>query len=344
MLHRHYNLSYLNTMALSSIATQAVIFDNLTQLNTLPDNLPFFVLSGGSNVLLPTKLDATVILPRTQGIDIIDDNENTITLKVQAGENWHDLVVYCTKQGWYGLENLALIPGLVGASPIQNIGAYGTQIEDVLIGVDSFDLTNRTHHYFDKQDCGFAYRQSEFKNNLKHHLITAIYIKLHKNQNLINTSYGDLAQVSYSFAQKDHLNTPTPKHVMQAVITIRQSKLPDPAVLPNCGSFFQNPIISKEQFNALIQTYPTLPSYKVDDSYVKVPAGWLIDKAGLKGGGIAPILTHINQALVLTNHAAHTATQADILASQTLICQTVFDTFGISLLREPVWVFDDGQF
>ncbi len=331
-------------MALSSIATQAVILDDLAQLSTLPDNLPFFVLSGGSNVLLPSELQATVILPRTQGIDIIDENENAITLKIQAGENWHNLVVHCTQQGWYGLENLALIPGLAGASPIQNIGAYGVQVEDVLVGVDSFDLTSRTHHYFDKKDCGFAYRHSEFKDNLKHHLITAIYIKLHKNQNLINNSYGDLAQVSQEFAKQDHLDTPTPKHVMQAVITIRQSKLPDPTVLPNCGSFFQNPIISQEQYNTLRQDHPTLPSYKIDDNFVKVPAGWLIDKAWLKGGGIAPILTHINQALVLTNHAPQTATQADILASQTLICDTVFDKFGITLTREPVWVSPTGQF
>lgn len=346
MLLSAYDLSHLNTMALCCTATQAVQIDNIAQIATLPDNLPFFVLSGGSNVLLPIKLDATVLLPKMQGIKVMDDGDSHVILKVLAGENWHKLVVHCTDKGWYGLENLALIPGLAGAAPIQNIGAYGVQLADVLIGVDSVDLHTRQTYFFDKADCGFGYRQSEFKSHLKHHFITAVYLKLHKNPKQINTSYGDLATVAQAYAeQHPHDNpTPTPRHVMQAVITIRQSKLPDPKQLPNCGSFFQNPIISMAQFKDLKAQFTDLPSYPIDDNWVKVAAGWLIDKAGLKGGGIAPILSHDKQALVLTNHAPYTATQADILATQDFIYRTIYDKFGISLVREPVWVDKHGRF
>lgn len=349
-----YNLSHLNTMALCCQADYAVFIDHADQLpavlSALPSDYPVLVLSGGSNVLLPKRLHAAVLLPKMQGIHVVDDHDDSVIIKVAAGENWHNLVLYCTQNGWYGLENLALIPGLAGAAPIQNIGAYGVQLDSVLFGIDSVDLKSRQSYFLDKADCNFGYRYSSFKDSLKHHLITDIYLKLHKNPKRINTDYGDLATVAQQFAGQDQFAdqnqhaTPTPRHVIQAVIAIRQSKLPDPAVLPNCGSFFQNPVIGMAQFYQLKQRFSDLPHYPIDDNWVKIAAGWLIDKAGLKGNGIAPIFTHDKQALVLTNHTPHHATQADILATQDFICRTIYDKFGISLVREPVLVSANGQF
>lgn len=338
-----YDLSAHNTMALSSVASQAVFIRHVNDLAKLPSNLPFFILSGGSNVLLPATLDATVLLPAIHGITLIEETDETVIIDVACAENWHELVVYCTEKGWYGLENLALIPGLAGAAPIQNIGAYGVQLDDRLLAVHCVDLESGHAKTLTKADCNFAYRDSIFKHSHKQHFITAIRLALHKDPQQVNTNYGDLAARSQELAEKDGLSSPTPHHVMQAVIAIRSEKLPDPKILPNCGSFFKNPIISHAQFDTLKNAHPTLPSYPADDG-VKVPAGWLIDKAGLKGGGVAPILTHKHQALVLTNHAPHHATQADIKAATDFIIETVFETFAIRLEREPVWVNEQGQF
>ncbi|UXZ05317.1 UDP-N-acetylmuramate dehydrogenase [Moraxella nasicaprae] len=340
-IHHNYDLSKHNTMALSCIADTAIILHDEAALPTL-DLTSFFVLSGGSNVLLPSRLHTTVLLPRMMGIKTVSEDDKQIILSVKAGEDWHKLVTHCVHQGWYGLENLALIPGLAGAAPVQNIGAYGVQLEDVLVSVRAFDWQTRSFVTLSRDDCHFAYRHSIFKDNPERYLIVAIDICLHKDPTRYNSSYGDL----HAYAQKlaDEQARPiTPADVYQAVIAIRQSKLPDPKVLANCGSFFQNPIIATAQYNTLKEQYPTLPNYLVDDEHVKVPAGWLIDQAGLKGLGVAPILTHQKQALVLTNHAPQVATQADIKTAQTFIIDTVFDKFGIRLVREPVWVRENGQ-
>lgn len=335
----YHTLSNANTMALVCRATRVSTIKNTDDIDKLDDDLPFFVLSMGSNVLLPPVLDAHVIRPAIMGVDIIEQNAHDITLKVGCGELWHHLVVSCTQNGWYGLENLALIPSLAGAAPIQNIGAYGVEIKDYLLGVDAIDLTNKKARYIDCADCDFGYRHSRFKTQ-KNHLITAIYLKLHKDVDKVCTSYGDLHAHTHAIAQGEKV---TPMHVLQAVIGIRQDKLPDPNVLANCGSFFKNPIISQDQFNALANHHPTLPHYK-QGSQVKIPAGWLIEQAGLKGKGIPPITTHHKQALVLVNQAPKKARQQDVLATQQLICEQVFAKFGVVLAREPVWVQADGSF
>ncbi len=345
-INTHYRLDNANTMALACTATTAIAITQEEQLEELPPLDSYFILSGGSNVLLPTVLDTTVLLPQMTGICILSDEEDHVIIQVMAGENWHRLVTQCTQKGWYGLENLALIPGLAGAAPVQNIGAYGVQLEDVLVGVRAFDLHERQWHFFDNFACKFGYRDSLFKHQ-KQLFITCLHLRLHKNPTIINTSYGDLHAHATTLAKTQGLDTPTPLHVMQAVIDIRSSKLPDPALLPNCGSFFKNPIIDMAHYERLKLTYPTLPSYVIDDKYVKVPAGWLIEQANLKGKGISPIFTHDKQALVLTNHAKRlntTATQEDIKAAQEFIIQTVFSYFGIGLEREPVWVDGFGKF
>ena len=338
----NYDLSALNTMALNCVASQAVI---LTHEHQVPmacmTHLPLFVLSGGSNVLLPEQLDARVLMPHFTGINIVHDADDHVIIDVMGGEVWHELVLHTVNQGWYGIENLALIPGLVGAAPVQNIGAYGAQLADVLVGVKVYDLHAKRWEYITHADCAFDYRTSRFKNNSQK-LITCLRLNLHKDPTRINTDYGDLSTTASDLAHTRGLSAPTPKEVMDAVIQIRNSKLPDPSVLANCGSFFQNPIIGREQCSALLARYPTMPYHDIDTHSVKVPAGWLIERVGLKGGGVAPILTHKQQALVLTNHAPHIATQRNIKISQDFIIKSVAQEFGIFLVREPVWVMGNG--
>lgn len=343
-----YNTMHLACQAdrLITLTQESDIEPAVAELDKL--GAPVFVLSGGSNVILPEALHASVLHPAYKGIEVLAEDANSITLEVMGGENWHELVVYTVNQGWYGLENLALIPGLVGASPVQNIGAYGVQLEDYMTHVKAFHLPTQTWHNFDKADCQFSYRDSIFKQQAGQWLITRVGFKLHKDALKVNANYGDVSSLALAKAQADKRSEISAKDVMQAIIEIRQSKLPDPKQLPNCGSFFKNPIIDNSQFTTLSAKYPNIVGYPVGDEHTKVAAGWLIDNAGLKGKGIAPILTHKKQALVLVNHSAADsstpASQHDILATQQLIQQTIQDQFGIALEREPVWVNNEARY
>ena len=343
-----YNTMHLACQAdrLITLTQESDIEPAVAELDKL--GAPVFVLSGGSNVILPEALHASVLHPAYKGIEILAEDANSITLEVMGGENWHELVVYTVNQGWYGLENLALIPGLVGASPVQNIGAYGVQLEDYMTHVKAFHLPTQTWHNFDKADCQFSYRDSIFKQQAGQWLITRVGFKLHKDALKVNANYGDVSSLALAKAQADKRSAISAKDVMQAIIEIRQSKLPDPKQLPNCGSFFKNPIIDNRQFTTLSAKYPNIVGYPVGDEHTKVAAGWLIDNAGLKGKGIAPILTHKKQALVLVNHStadsSTPASQHDILATQQLIQQTIQDQFSIALEREPVWVNNEARY
>ena len=343
-----YNTMHLACQAdrLITLTQESDIEPAVAELDKL--GAPVFVLSGGSNVILPEALHASVLHPAYKGIEVLAEDANSITLEVMGGENWHELVVYTVNQGWYGLENLALIPGLVGASPVQNIGAYGVQLEDYMTHVKAFHLPTQTWHNFDKADCQFSYRDSIFKQQAGQWLITRVGFKLHKDALKVNANYGDVSSLALAKAQADKRSAISAKDVMQAIIEIRQSKLPDPNQLPNCGSFFKNPIIDNGQFTTLSAKYPNIVGYPVGDEHTKVAAGWLIDNAGLKGKGIAPILTHKKQALVLVNHSAADsstpASQHDILATQQLIQQTIQDQFSIALEREPVWVNNEARY
>lgn len=353
-----YDLSHANTMALACTADTVITLTDERQLDAFmasyQDSQSLLVLSGGSNVLLPTSLDAMVLRPLMQGITVTnrssdplnnDDPEatvlETVDIEVMAGENWHDLVTYTVNQGWYGLENLALIPGLTGAAPVQNIGAYGVQLEDYLQYVRAYHLPTRSWHHLSAADCQFGYRDSIFKRSPNTWLITRVGFRLHTDATKVLASYGDVQNIAQDYAIKNNRTQPTPMDVMQAIIDIRQQKLPDPKQLPNCGSFFQNPVIPASQFNALQSNYPDIVGYPMPDSMVKVAAGWLIEQAGLKGDGIKPIFTHQQQALVLTNHAPYEATQNDVARAQDYIASGVYDKFAITLSREPVWVNTD---
>lgn len=348
---RLHDLSSANTMALSCIVDTAVMLNDEAQLDDFMaayvtedgDRLPLFVLSGGSNVLLPERLNAIVLQPVMRGITLIDAQPDYVDIEVMAGENWHDLVMYTVGQGWFGLENLALIPGLTGAAPVQNIGAYGVQLEDRLQYVRAYHLPTQTWHDLHARDCQFGYRDSLFKQAPNTWLITRVGFRLHLDSTQVLASYGDVQSVAQAYAAKQQRERPEPIDVMHAIIDIRKQKLPDPKELPNCGSFFQNPIISKDQFSALQIRYPHIIGYPMPSDTVKMAAGWLIEHAGLKGGGIMPIITHDKQALVLTNHAPYAATQADVADAQNHITTCVYDKFAIHLAREPVWVNADGS-
>lgn len=345
-----HDLSHANTMALACVADTVVTLTDEAQLDSFmasyvenPDfNQPLFVLSGGSNVLLPTQLQAIVLQPRMHGITLTDQTQDYVDIEVMAGENWHDLVIHTVNQGWYGLENLALIPGLTGAAPVQNIGAYGVQLEDYLQYVRAYHLPTKTWHYLTATDCKFGYRDSIFKRTPNTWLISRVGFRLHTDATKVLASYGDVKTVAQRYAEEQGRTQPAPADVMHAIIDIRQQKLPDPKQLPNCGSFFQNPIISQSQFTSLQAIYPDIVGYPMPESMVKVAAGWLIEQAGLKGSGIEPIMTHKKQALVLTNHSPYQATQDDVAIAQNHIISCIYEKFAITLAREPVWVNNDG--
>jgi UDP-N-acetylmuramate dehydrogenase len=345
------DLSHSNTMALTCIADYVVTLTDEAQLDTFMADYakntgqkkPLFVLSGGSNVLLPTQLNAIVLQPKMRGISLTAQTDSYVDIEVMAGENWHDLVVHTVSQGWYGLENLALIPGLTGAAPIQNIGAYGVQLEDHLQYVRAYHIPTQTWHQLSIADCEFGYRDSIFKQTPNTWLISRVGFRLHTDISKVLASYGDVQTVAQRYAEQQNRNKATPADVMHAIIDIRQQKLPDPKHLANCGSFFQNPIIPQEQFIALQASYPAIVGYPMPDNKIKVAAGWLIEQAGLKGGGIAPIVTHQQQALVLTNHAPYQATQEDVAIAQRYITDAIYEKFAIQLSREPVWVNTDSS-
>ena len=345
------DLSHTNTMALACVADSVVTLTDEAQLDSFmadyainSEHKPLlFVLSGGSNVLLPAQLKATVLLPQMCGITMMTQTNSYVDIEVMAGENWHDLVVYTVDQGWYGLENLALIPGLTGAAPVQNIGAYGVQLEDCLQYVRAYHLPTQTWHRLSVTDCQFGYRDSIFKRTPNTWLISRVGFRLHTDANKTLASYGDVQTVAQSHAEQQGRKQPTPSDIMHAIIDIRQQKLPDPKQLPNCGSFFQNPVIPQAQFAILKEIYPTIIGYPMPDATIKVAAGWLIEQAGLKGGGIAPIVTHQQQALVLTNHNPYQATQDDVATAQHYIAASVYEKFAIQLSREPVWINADGS-
>ena len=249
-----HDLSHANTMALACVADKAVTITEESQLDAFmaefnkrdDGQLPLFVLSGGSNVLLPAQLHAIVLRPFMRGIEVTNQTAEYVDIEVMAGENWHELVTYTVAQGWYGLENLALIPGLTGAAPVQNIGAYGVQLEDYLQSVRAYHLPTQTWHDLSIGDCQFGYRDSLFKRSPNTWLISRVSLRLHTDPARVAVNYGDVKLVAQRYAEQHNRSQPAPSDVMQAIIHIRQQKIPDPKQLPNCGSFFQNPIIDQD--------------------------------------------------------------------------------------------------
>jgi UDP-N-acetylmuramate dehydrogenase len=289
--------------------------------------LKILVLGGGSNTIFIKDFTGLVLHISLLGKKF-SSVEDGILVKVAAGENWHDFVLKCVEMGIGGIENLSLIPGSVGAAPIQNIGAYGVELEDVFESLEAFMLDSKEIRTFSKSDCKFGYRDSIFKKELKGKaIITSVTFKLFRNGE-VNTSYKALSDL----LESKGLSKPTIKDVSDAVIEIRQSKLPDPKEIGNTGSFFKNPVISVQQFDLLKSEFPELPSYPVTERLVKIPAGWLIDKAGWKAKRIGDAGVHSKQALVLVNYGKATGEEIWNLAEE--IRLSIKEKFNIILTPE----------
>ena len=327
-----YSLKKHNTFGIEAKAKKFIAvhsIDELTQVLHQNKLEKKFVLGGGSNMLLTKDIDALVIHIDLKGKKIIDENDDFVWVESQAGENWHEFVLWTISQNFGGLENMSLIPGNVGTTPVQNIGAYGTEIKDTFISCKAIDIENQQIKEFSKEECQFGYRESVFKNEQKDkYIITSVVFKLTKKNHKINISYGDIA----GELNKNNIVEPTLNDISNAVITIRQSKLPDPKELGNSGSFFKNPIVLKSEFNAIHKMFPEMKYYDISETEVKVPAGWLIEHAGFKGKRFGDAGIHKNQALVLVNYG--NATGQEILNISKDIQNTIFEKFGIRIEAE----------
>ncbi|MEY4433219.1 MAG: hypothetical protein RLZZ44_1353 [Bacteroidota bacterium] len=331
-LHSNFSLKNYNTFGIEAKAKKFTAVHSIEELKTVLVENPSekkFILGGGSNMLLTQDIDALVIHIDLQGKKIIEKNDDFVWVECQAGENWHEFVLWTIDQNFGGLENMSLIPGNVGTTPVQNIGAYGAEIKDHFVSCQAMAIANQELRTFSNEDCHFGYRESIFKNEVKdQYIITSVVFKLTKRHHRINTSYGDIL----GELQKNNIQTPSLKDVSNAVIAIRQSKLPDPRILGNSGSFFKNPIVLKSDFEKIQQQFPDIKYFEISETEVKVPAGWLIEQAGFKGKRFGDAGVHKNQALVLVNYG--NATGQEILAVSKNIQETVFATFGIRIEAE----------
>jgi UDP-N-acetylmuramate dehydrogenase len=328
----NFSLKNHNTFGIEAKAKAFVAVHSIDELSQiLEENTAKkkFILGGGSNMLLTQDIDALVIHVDLKGKTIIKEDDNHVWVQSQAGENWHEFVLWTLDHDFGGLENMSLIPGNVGTTPVQNIGAYGTEIKDTFVSCEAMEITTQKRRTFNHVECNFGYRESIFKQEEKDkYIITSVVFKLTKKDHNIKTSYGDIiAELT-----KQDITTPTLKDVSNAVITIRKSKLPDPKELGNSGSFFKNPIVLKSDFNPIHAKFPEMKFYEVSETEVKVPAGWLIEQAGFKGKRFGDAGIHKNQALVLVNYG--NATGQEILAVSRDIQQTVFEKFGIRIEAE----------
>ncbi len=298
--------------------------DDLLALNGSPED--YFILGGGSNMLLTQGIDKIVLKNEIKGIEVLQENDEGVVLQIGGGENWHETVLWCIDKGYAGFENLSLIPGTVGAAPIQNIGAYGVEIKDFILGVHAYDLQEKKAVIFNKQSCQFAYRDSIFKQaaHKGRFFISSIVVRLSKDVFQVNTDYGAIQLVL------DHLkvDVPTITDVSNAVISIRQAKLPDPAEIGNSGSFFKNPVVSADKYERIQEKYEKVPSYPIGDQY-KIPAGWLIEQCGWKGKRVGHTGNYEKQALIIVNYGE--ATGQEIYEHARNVRASVAQKFDIDL-------------
>jgi len=330
-LFEHYSLKTRNSFGIE-VSTR--YFFEATCLDVLllfikerPDSSGQLMIMGeGSNILFTRSFDGTIIHPAFKGIEVLSENSEKVQIKVQSGENWDDFVSYCVKNNWSGLENLSLIPGSVGSSPIQNIGAYGMEVKDCIIEVEGVFIDSGKHKVFSNHDCHFDYRSSIFKSELKNKfIITSVSFELNKNYEFI-LGYGS---VEKEFRKKPLQNL---QSLRQTIIEIRESKLPDPRKLGNAGSFFKNPVIPNSNFTKLQEKHPDIPFYPAGTEHSKIPAAWLIEHAGWKGVREGNTGTFPGQPLVIVNYGD--ASGKEILDFAKKITDSVFEIFGVKLETE----------
>ena len=330
MIQTNKNLKEYNTFGISVKAEKFAVFssiEELKQILSFRNDKKLLVLGGGSNLLLTKDFDGLVIKNEIKRFEVIEETSSEVIVESGAGENWHEFVLSCIDKGFGGIENLSLIPRSVGASPMQNIGAYGVEIKDVFESLSAFHIASGEIHYFDKTKCEFGYRESIFKNKVKgEYIILTVTFRLTKNPT-INSSYGAINEQLKVMG----IQAPSIKELSAAVIAIRQSKLPDPKIIGNAGSFFKNPTVEIALLEQIQKNYPDIPNYPALNGR-KLAAGWLIEKAGWKGRTFDNYGVHKLQALVLVNYGNCTGQEIFDLSSQ--IIQDVFEKFGVLLERE----------
>ncbi len=330
LVKKNVSLQAYNTL---SIPASAAYFARCTSLEQLVESLNFarenelqvLVLGEGSNTVFSKDFDGLLVLNRLTGVTLLNDNSDNVLVEVAAGESWHDFVRYSLNQSWYGLENLALIPGLVGAAPIQNIGAYGVEVKEAIVSVNTYDIESQEVIQLSNLECQFAYRDSIFKQALADkRLITSVVFRLSKWPK-VRLSYPALA---------DHLNdSPSPLDVFNAVCEIRSSKLPMPEDMPNAGSFFKNPIVDQSQYARLKASFPKIVAFTLDNDKVKLAAAWMIDQRGWKNKSVDAVYVHREHALVVVN--PNSKPGVSVLKLAAAIQQDIESTFGVSLDIEP---------
>ena len=335
------DLSTFNTFALRSNAKQYIDLKEKKQLPLLAEYLKnnsflerFFILGGGSNVVLSQQIDHFVVHNQLKGIELLAEEDGSFLIKAAAGEVWHDFVLHCLRNGWHGLENLALIPGTVGAAPVQNIGAYGKEIKDFCYEVEVFDFHTKQFFTLSNEQCQFAYRDSYFKHEGRGLLIVSVTFKLPRPW-YAQLNYPDLKKV-LELVENSNEQLVKPEQVFEQVCAVRRFKLPDPVEVGNAGSFFKNPIVSAEQYLELRSSYADLPSYEQLDGRYKLAAAWLIDQCGWKGKAFDRAGVHHRQALVLINRDG--AVAEDIKRLAEAIKQDVYTKFKVCLEPEPIFV------
>lgn len=332
ILQEGISLQAYNTFGLNVKARLFMQVENIEDLQSILKEAKFkgtpkLFLGGGSNILFTKDFDGLVVKLDIKGIEKVKENDDYVWIKVGAGENWHKLVLYSIEQNLGGIENLSLIPGTVGAAPMQNIGAYGVEIKDTFHELEAVNVASGDLKTFNNEECEFAYRHSIFKGIQKDQLVIAsVTFRLAKKP-VFNTSYGDIRTTLQKSEKEISLRS-----ISDAIIEIRQSKLPDPLKIGNAGSFFKNPVVDTSLFNSLKKDYPGIPGYEQPDNLVKVPAGWLIEQCGWKGKTIGNVGVHENQALVLVNRGGAKGEEVKQLAES--IIASVADKFGIALSPE----------
>ena len=331
-IQKDYDLNDLNTFHVRvkagffSEIEKEQDFLELIKTSEFKDNEKLF-LGGGSNILFTKDFDGIVILNKLKGIEILKEDDENVWIKAMGGEMWNDLVLFSVQKGYWGIENLSLVPGTVGASPVQNIGAYGIELKDVLENVEAYEVSTGSKKVFSRGECEFDYRDSIFKNKLKgKYFITAIILKLSKKQNL-NADYRALQD----YLEKNKIKIKNSKGVSDAIAEIRKSKLPDPKILGNDGSFFKNFYIDGTKLTELKNIYPEIPYFE-ENAQIKIPSGWLIEQCGWKGKKIGNVGVYDKQALVLVNYGGATGEEILNLANQ--IIDSVQQKFGLKLIPE----------
>ena len=331
---RNCSLLAHNTFGIDVNCRRFVEFSSVAELRLLvgsltPADMPLLIVGEGSNLLPTRDFDGTVLHSAIKGREVVADTADGVLLRCGSGETWDDVVAFCVDNGWHGAENLSLIPGEVGASAVQNIGAYGAEAKDLICKVEAVEIATGNAVEFGNADCRYAYRQSRFKNEWKNrYVITYVTYRLSRAFNP-DLDYGN---IRHALEAKGITGTPTARQLRQTIIEIRQAKLPDPKVTGNAGSFFMNPIVGRDVYERLAARYAGMPHYVVDENHIKIPAGWMIEQCGWKGRSLGRAGVHDKQALVLVNRGG--ATGSEVVALYQRIIKDVKDEFGIEIHPE----------